>query len=119
LSEEKSSAVSIIEAHEEFIQHIEKGSSKIRALSAITVLISTVLLGSYAYQLLLPYVSDVRFVTVDLVDPLLQATELILCLFALVWLYVGIRDYLFTRRMAKAIGEARAFEKRIEERISG
>ncbi len=36
-----------------------------------------------------------------------QAAELFLIALAAVWLYVGIRDYLFTRRMTKAIKEIR------------
>ncbi len=119
LSDEKSPAVAIIEAHEEFVQHIESGSSKIRVLSLVTVTVAAVLFVSYAYQFLLPYAGGTTSVTVNLVDPTLQAAELALSVLTLVWLYIGIRDYLFTRRMAKAIREARALEKDIEKRIRG
>ncbi len=119
MSDEKSSTVSIIEAHEEFIQHIEKGSSRIRSLSAVTMVVSAVLLVSYLYQLVLPYVSGTSSVTVNLGDPLLQATEVLLVLLSLLWLYVGASDYLFTRKMTKEIKEARALEKELERRITG
>ncbi len=119
LSDEKSPAAAIIEAHEEFIQHIERGSSKIRGLSLVTIVVAAALFVSYAYQLLLPYAGGVTSVTVNLVDPVLQGAELALVALTLVWLYVGVRDYLFTKRMAKAIKEARTLEKDIEKRIKG
>jgi len=115
MSDEKSPAVTIMEAHEEFVQHIEQGSSKIRALSAITIFVAFILLLSYAYQLLLPFISNTKTVVVNLADPVLQATEATVALLALLWLYVGIRDYLFTRRMDRAIKEARLLEKEIEK----
>jgi hypothetical protein len=33
-------------------------------------------------------------------------------------LYVGARDFLFTRRMGRAIGDIRALERDIEKQIS-
>ncbi len=109
----------VIEAHEEFIQHIERGSSKIRALSVITIVVSVTLAASYLYQLLLPYLSSTKMVTVNLVDPILETTELVLVLLTLLWLYVGVRDFIFTRRMARAIKEVRVLEREIEKRITG
>ena len=116
--EEKSPVVSMIETHEEFIQHIESGSAMMRTLSAATILVSAVLFASYVSQLLLPYFTGVTVQTVNLTDPILQGTEVALSVLVLLWLYVGIRDFLFTRRMSKAIGEIRALERDIEKRIA-
>lgn len=119
VSDKESSVVRIIEAHEDFIQHIEKGSSIIRGLSIITIAVAALLFASYSYQLILPYLTGTGTVTVSLVDPFLQSTEIVVAVLTLLWLYVGIKDYLFTRRMSKAIREARALEKEIEKRIAG
>ncbi len=119
MSEDKSSAVSMIEAHEAFVQHIEEGSSKIRTLSVITVVVAALLLVSYVYQLLVPFITRETVVSVNLADPLLQVFELALVAITAVWLYVGVTDYIFTRRLAAAIREARALEKDIEARVVG
>jgi len=109
----------MIETHEDFIQHIESGSSMMRALSAITIAVSLVLLLAYISQLLLPYVTGITTQSVNLVDPTLQMTEVVVSVLALLWLYVGIRDFLFTRRMGRAIREIRSLEKDIEKQITG
>src|SRR5271157_6528542 len=118
-SPEKSPVVSMIETHEEFIQHIEGGSSMMRTLSAITIVVSFVLLLAYISQLLLPYATGVTSQTVSLVDPTLQVTEVAVSVLALLWLYVGIRDLLFSRRMRRAIKEIRALERDIEKQMAG
>ncbi|HME18685.1 MAG TPA: hypothetical protein VKF15_02985 [Nitrososphaerales archaeon] len=118
-SPEKSPVVSMIETHEEFIQHIEGGSSMMRTLSAITIVVSFVLLLAYISQLLLPYATGVTSQTVSLVDPTLQVTEVAVSVLALLWLYVGIRDLLFSRRMRRAIKEIRALESDIEKQMAG
>jgi len=118
LSEDRSPTVSMIEAHEEFIQHIEDGSRKVRWLSAVTIVVALVLFASYAYQLVLPYATGTAKVTVNLTDPVLQATELAVAALTLLWLLVGVRDYRFTGRMEKAISEARALERDLEKRVS-
>ncbi len=118
MSEEKSPAVSVIEAHEEFIQHVETGSSKVRTLSAVTIVVAGILSLSYVYQLLLPYATGTTSVTVSLTDPLLQVTQVALLALTSLWLYVATRDYFFSKRMARAIREARALEKEIEKRVT-
>ncbi len=109
----------VLEAHEEFIQQIENGSSKIRALSSITIVVTLLLIASFLIQLALPYFSGTTTVAVNLADPALQAAELLLIALAAVWLYVGVRDYLFTRRMTKAIKQIRDLERELEKRITG
>jgi hypothetical protein len=118
MSNDKSAAITILEAHEEFVQHIESGSSKIRLLSAVTIGVSSVLSVSYVYQLVFPYLTGESSVVVNLVDPVLQTTEVVVAALASLWLYVGVRDYLFTKRMDKAIREARTLEKEIQKRVS-
>jgi hypothetical protein len=118
-SQEKSAVIEAIQAHEEFIQHIEQGSSRIRGLSVITIAVSVLLLGAYISQLLLPYLTGGNIQTVNLTDPALEGTEIVLSALTLLWLYVGLRDFLFTRRMSKVIGEIRLLERDVEKRIAG
>ena len=119
MSEEDSRKQSILEAHEEFIQHIEKGSSKIRTLSVTTLVVAVLLAASYLYQIVLPYTTDTTTVTVNLLDPTLQLTEVVVLAIALAWLYVALRDYLFTTKLTRAIKEIRRQEREIEKRITG
>jgi uncharacterized membrane protein YedE/YeeE len=102
-----------IETHEEFVQHIERGSTKIRVLSLTTMVVAVLLVASYAYQIALPLVSGTTTVDVNLADPTLMATEAVLLALALVWLYVAARDYSFTRRLTKQIREARRLESEL------
>jgi len=119
MPEEDSQRQSILDAHEEFIQHIEKGSSKIRTLSVTTLVVGVLLVVSYLYQLVLPYTTGTTTVTVNLLDPTLQATEIVVLVIALAWLYVALRDYLFTTKLARAISDIRRQEREIEKRITG
>jgi type III secretory pathway component EscU len=114
-----SPGVMAIEAHEEFVQHIENGEFRIRVLSIISVIVAGFLIASYFSQLLLPYVSDTRVVTVNLLDPGLVLTQLVVLAVASAWLYVGITDYLFARRLGKQVREIRAAEKELEKKIMG
>ncbi len=119
MSDDRSPQVMVLEAHEEFIQQIESGSSKIRALSLIVMVVTVLLIGSFLFQLALPYYSGTTTVAVNLLDPALQAAELSLIALAAIWFYVGIRDYFFTRRMTKAIKEIRELERELEKKITG
>ncbi len=110
MSEDKDPKVMVLEAHEEFIQHIERGSAKIRSLALTTIVVATLLLASYLYQIALPAISGVTTVQVNLSDPVLLATELILVALVVLWLYVALTDFLFTRRLAGQIKEVRRLE---------
>ncbi len=114
-----SPGVMAIEAHEEFVQHIENGGTRIRVLSIISIIIAGFLIASYFSQLLLPYVSNTRVVTVNLLDPGLVLTEVVVLVVAAAWMYVGITDYLFARRLGRQVREIRAAEKELEKRIMG
>lgn len=118
MSENVDPKVTVLETHEELIQQIERGSSKISALAWVTVVVAFVLLVAYVYQFALPFATGTTVATVDLSDPVLQGTEVVVMLLTLAWLYVGISNLRFTRRMVRAIREVRSLEKDIEKRIS-
>ena len=119
MAEEKSdkAKVAILDAHEEFVQHIETGQARIKFLSIITIAVAFLLLASYFDQVLTPFTTSTKVVTVNLLDPTLIALELVLILVTFAWLYVGVVNYLFASRLGKQIKEARAKEKEIEGRL--
>jgi uncharacterized membrane protein (DUF485 family) len=109
--------VAILDAHEEFVQHIESGQARIRALSIITMMVAFLLLASYFDQVLTPFTTGTKVVTVNLLDPTLLALEVVLILVTFAWLYVGVVNYLFASRLGRQIREARAKEREIETRL--
>lgn len=111
--------VGVIEAHEEFKQQIEAGASKVRVLGMITMGVTLLLIVSYLYQLILPYSSGTRYVQVDLLDPTLVATQILLVVLVGAWFYVGVQNYLFATRMQKRVKEIRAGEAKLEKRVFG
>jgi hypothetical protein len=119
LSDKPESAIVIDEAHEDFAQHIEAGSGRIRMLSILTLIVSVLLLASYFSQLLLPFVTGQTTVTVNLVDPSLLVFEGLLIALTFAWLYVGAVNYLFSTRLGRQVKQARAKEEEIEKRITG
>jgi len=110
-------SVKMIEAHEEFVQHIESGQARIRFLSIITIAVAFLLLASYFDQVLTPFTTGTKTVTVNLLDPTLLALEVVLILVTFAWLYVGVVNYLFASRLGKQIRDARAKEKEIESKF--
>ena len=120
MAEEKGdkAKVAILDAHEDFVQHIESGQSRIRSLSIITIAVAFLLLASYFYQILTPFTTKTTTVTVNLLDPTLIGLEAVLILVTFAWLYVGVVNYLFASRLGRQIKEARAKEKEIEGRLS-
>ncbi len=110
-------AAEIIEAHGSFVQHIEAGSAKMRTLSIITIAVAFLLLASYFYQVLTPFTTATKVVTVNLLDPTLLALEAVLIVVTFAWLYVGVVNYLFASRLGRQIKEARAKEKEIESKL--
>lgn len=114
MSEERPSQVEI---HEEFIQHVEDGSSKMRLLSGLGSVVAVLLILSYVTQLALPLAGTMS-VTVSLTDPILIVTEAAVLILAVAWLYVGVRDYRFATGLARQIKVARALEAEIEKRLA-
>ena len=106
-----------MELHEEFVQNIERGSARIRNLSILTMAVAFLLFVLYLDQLLVPIATGEPTVTVNLRDPVLIATEIVLLVLTFAWLYVGAINFLFSRKMNMAIRVARTKEKEIETRI--
>ena len=119
MAEEKGdrAKVAILDAHEEFVQHIESGQARIRVLSIITIVVAFLLLASYFAQVITPFATGTKVVTVNLLDPTLLALEAVLIVVTFAWLYVGVVNYLFASRLGRQIKEARAKEKEIERRL--
>jgi hypothetical protein len=109
--------VAILDAHEEFVQHIESGQARIRVLSIITIIVAFLLLASYFDQVLTPFTTGTTVVTVNLLDPTLLALEAILIFVTFAWLYVGVMNYLFASRLGRQIKEARAKEREMESML--
>jgi hypothetical protein len=117
--EDKHPGVMAFELHEEFIQHIEKGGSRLKLLSILTFFVSSFLITSYVFQLVfLPYVFGQKIQQVDLTDPLLVTFGIFLILISAVWLYVGVTNYIFVSRLTKQIKEIRMLQKQLEQKIS-
>jgi len=116
--DERSVGVMTIDAHEELIQHIESGQAMIRLLSVITLIVAGTLIASYFYQLLLPFASTTTVVEVNLLDPTLRATQVLLIILAGAWLFVGIINLRFAMRLGRKVREIRTYEEELMQRIS-
>ena len=81
--------------------------------------VTLLLIVSYLYQLILPYSSGTRYVQVDLLDPTLAATQILLVVLVGAWFYVGVQNYRFATRMQERIREIRAGEIELEKRVFG
>lgn len=110
MTEKEVSPRSVLEIHEELLQRVEAVDSRIRKLSAVTIVVAALLVAGVLVQLAMPYVSGVPIVTVNLADPALVAVETGVTLLGLIWLYVGVSNYRFVAGMAKSIKAARARE---------
>ncbi len=108
--------LSKVEIHEDFLQHVEDGSKKMRLLSAVTVIVAALLIISYLSQLALP-LAGTASVIVSLTDPTLVATEVAVLALALAWLYVGVSNYRFTANLSRRIAAARKAEALMEEKL--
>ena len=108
-------SVQIIEAHGSFVRHIEDGQARMKALSLITMVVAFLLLASYFDQVLTPFTTGTKVVTVNLLDPTLLALEVVLILVTFAWLYVGVMNYLFASRLGRQIKEARDERERNRE----
>ncbi|MDG6926692.1 MAG: hypothetical protein JRN51_07590 [Nitrososphaerota archaeon] len=116
--DEKSVGVMAIDAHEELMQQLEAGRGKIRLLSGVTIAVAFLLCVAYFSQIVLPLTSSSnRYQTVDLLNPTLVATEVFLIALGAAWLYVGVANYLFSRRLNERIREIRSYEKQLMEKM--
>jgi hypothetical protein len=117
MAEDPENASKVIDAHQEMVARVEQGTSRVRALSVITIIVAGVLSVAYLSQLALP-LTGVKTVTVNLTDPANVVTELVVLALALAWLYVGISDLRFSWRIRGEIESARRREKELQERVS-
>lgn len=117
MSDDEERGPQIVDAYLDLVRRIEQGTGRMRALSIITIAVAVVLAVSYLSQLALP-LTGTKTVSVDLSDPGTIAAELIVLALALTWMFVGIQDLRFSWRMKAEIGEARAKEKEIQDRLS-
>jgi uncharacterized membrane protein (DUF485 family) len=119
LSDKAEVDIALYEVNDDFAEHIEKSSRRIKILSVITLVISVILLASYFSQIVYPFVTGQTTVTVNLIDPSLLGLEVVLVLLTLAWLYVGAVNLLFSTRMARAVKQAREHGRNIERMIEG
>ncbi|MDE1858234.1 MAG: hypothetical protein KGI26_04095 [Thaumarchaeota archaeon] len=117
MSEERDLDVSMIEIQEEFIQHMERGGKKVTLLAAIATVAGAYFAASYFLQLVVfPYWLGITTQTVNLVDPGLVVAGAVSLAVSLLWLYAGLRDLAFGRRMAKQIKEIRGLQSQAAKR---
>lgn len=116
MSEDRERGPEIIEAHQELVGHIEQGARRMQILSILTVIVAAFLAVSYVAQLALP-LAGTKSQTVNLADPTLVVTEVVVLGLTIVWLYVGLSDLGFSMRMKREIAGARSKEKEIDARL--
>jgi len=116
MPEETERGPEILEAHQELVSRIEQSIRRMRALAVVTVVVAVLLAASYAIQLALPLMGETSQ-TVNLTDPALVGTELVVLALTLLWLYVGVSDLAFIRRIGGEIGAARAKERQLNDRM--
>ncbi|HUI01208.1 MAG TPA: hypothetical protein VLX56_06220 [Nitrososphaerales archaeon] len=114
---ERSPGAMFIEAHEEFIQHIEAGQRRIRSLSVITVMVALLLAAGFLVQILYPFALGESTVTVNVSDPTLIAVEVALLVLAVAWAILGFENYRFSTRLGEMTRGARAAEKELEKKL--
>jgi hypothetical protein len=111
--------IKAMELNELFIQRIEEGAGRLRLLSLVTLVVSFLLLASYASQVILPFWTGQTSVTVNLLDPSLLVFEGILILLTVAWVYVGAVNFLWARRMVGRIRRLRKEEEKMLKLIDG
>jgi len=112
-------SIRAIELNELFMQRLEEGTGRLKILSTVTLLVSVLLLASYASQVILPFATGQATVTVNLLDPGLLVFEALLILLTIAWLYVGGLNLLWARRIGGRIKKVREKEDEMLKRIEG
>jgi len=117
MSDDMDPSVSIIELQEEFVQHMERGGRKIILLALIAVVSGAYFALNYFLQLVvLPYGLGMTTQTVNLVDPALVAVGTLSLVISILWLYAGLRDLMFGRRLEKRIKELRELQAQVAQK---
>lgn len=105
------------EMHEDFIQHVEEGSSKMKFLSLASIVVAALLVISFVARLALP-LSGTTGATVSLTDPTLIAMEALVLVLVLAWLCVSVGNLRFTTNLTRQIAVARAAEAEIGKKLA-
>jgi hypothetical protein len=116
MSEEAESGPGILDAHRELVSRIEQSTGRMRVLAIRTIVVAAFLTASYLVQLALP-LTGTTSQTVNLADPTLVATEVVVLALAMIWLYLGVSDLRFTGRAKRDIRAARAKERQLQDRM--
>lgn len=111
--------IKAMELNELFVQRLEEGTGRLKVLSIVTLVIAFLLLVSYASQVILPFATGEKTVTVNLLDPSLLLFEGLLIALTVAWVYVGAVNLLWARRLGSRIKKVRAEEDRMLKRIEG
>jgi hypothetical protein len=109
--------IQLARLNELFIQRVEEGISRLKVLAAVTLVVSFLLLVSYASQVILPFATGQTTVTVNLLDPILLVFEGLLILLAIAWVYVGAINLLWTHRVGGRVRKLREEEDRMLKQI--
>lgn len=109
--------IQLARLNELFIQRVEEGISRLKVLAAVTLVVSFLLLVSYASQVILPFATGQTTVTVNLVDPILLVFEGLLILLTIAWVYVGAINLLWARRVGGRVRKLREEEDKMLKRI--
>ena len=118
MSDEMSPISTMIEAHEEWLRHMDATASRTRRLATITVVAAGLLTLAYAYQFVLS-LTGTPVVVVQVSDPVLIGFQGILLLLAVLWLYTGLGFFRFASGLKKRVAKAREEEVELERRIGG
>jgi hypothetical protein len=108
-----------LEAHDDFIQHVEVGQKRLRNLSLTTLVVTVILGAAYFSQILTPFVTGQTVVQVNLLDPGLLILEVLILGLTFAWMYVAALNYLFYTRLGKSIKQIRVMEAELLKRIEG
>jgi hypothetical protein len=111
--------IQMLELNELFVQRVEEGTGRVKLLSVVTLVVSFLLLVSYASQVILPFATGQTTFTVNLLDPSLLVLEGILILLTIAWVYVGAVNFLWARRIGSRVRKLREQEDEILKRIEG
>lgn len=118
MEEKEVSPQTVAELREEVLQRVEAVGTRIRTLSVVTIIVAGLLALSYIVEIVFPYATGSTTATVNLRDPGLVTFEILLTVLALIWLYLGLSDYMFVSKLKRSIKVARTREKDLEKSIS-
>jgi hypothetical protein len=114
---DRSPGATLVEAREEFAQHIEGSHKGMRSLSIATVILGAFLSLSYAFQIVYPFATGREVITVNLTDPALLVLEVALLFVTAALVLVAALDYRFATRQGMIVKGARAAERELQKKL--